>query len=139
MIEATKILKSKYTVLLADDEPEIVKFFRSVFSKEGYRVINVQNGNRVLHKVKKGGIDLVIMDVVMPNMDGMKALKELKRMAPRLPVIVLSGYGDLQTARQAMLIGAQDFITKPFDVDFMKAVVKQAIRKAALRTHAISK
>ncbi|HHT9152289.1 MAG TPA: response regulator, partial [Candidatus Hypogeohydataceae bacterium YC40] len=62
-----------------------------------------------------------------------------KRMAPRLPVIVLSGYGDLQTARQAMLIGAQDFITKPFDVDFMKAVVKQAIRKAALRTHAISK
>ncbi|HHT9152290.1 MAG TPA: response regulator, partial [Candidatus Hypogeohydataceae bacterium YC40] len=78
MIEATKILKSKYTVLLADDEPEIVKFFRSVFSKEGYRVINVQNGNRVLHKVKKGGIDLVIMDVVMPNMDGIGLLTGIR-------------------------------------------------------------
>ena len=122
------------TVLIADDEPEIIKFLRSIFVKEGYRVTSVRNGRDVLKKVKKGDIDLVILDVIMPVMSGMETLRELRKMAPRLPVIVVTGYGDLQSVREAMLLGARDYVTKPFDVSFMKATVRQTLGKRAAST-----
>ena len=124
----------KRTVLIADDEPEIIKFLRSIFVKEGYRVISVRNGRDVLKKVKKGGIDLAILDVIMPVMSGMETLRELRKTAPRLPVIVVTGYGDLQSVREAMLLGARDYVTKPFDVNFMKAAVRQTLGKRAAST-----
>ncbi|HHT9155616.1 MAG TPA: response regulator, partial [Candidatus Tripitaka sp. YC43] len=97
MIKTTKTSLHKRTVLIADDEPEIIKFLRGIFVKEGYRVISVSNGRDVLKKVKKGGIDLAILDVIMPVMSGMETLRELRKTAPRLPVIVVTGYGDLQS------------------------------------------
>lgn len=119
----------KRTLLIADDEPEIIRLLRNIFSREGCRVISVGNGRDALRRVKKGGIDLVILDTVMPVMDGMEALRELRKTAPRLPVIIMTGYGGLQSAREAMLLGARDYITKPFDVNFMKTTVRQAIKK----------
>lgn len=130
MIKPIKPSLPRHTIMIADDEPGIVRLFRSIFSGEGYRVVSVRNGRDALKKAKKGGIDLVVLDIVMPGMDGMEALKELRRVAPRLAVIVLTGYGDLKTAREAMLLGARDYITKPFDVDFMRTAIKQALKKA---------
>jgi DNA-binding NtrC family response regulator len=134
MIKPIKPSLPRHTIMIADDEPGIIKFFRNILSREGYRVVSVRNGRDALKKAKKGGIDLVVLDIVMPGMDGMEALKELRRIAPRLAVIVLTGYGDLQTAREAMLLGARDYITKPFDVDFMRAAVKQALKRVASST-----
>ncbi len=131
MIEAAESLQQKHTILLADDEPEIVKFFRQIFSKEGYRIVSVRNGSDVVKRAAKGDIDLAVVDIVMPGMDGIDTLRELQKVVPKLPVIVLSGYGDLNTAREAMLLGANDYITKPFDVDFMKAAIKGILRKKA--------
>lgn len=134
MIKTTKTSLHKRTVLIADDEPEIIKFLRSIFVKEGYRVTSVRNGRDVLKKVKKGDIDLVILDVIMPVMSGMETLRELRKMAPRLPVIVVTGYGDLQSAKEVMLLGARDYVTKPFDVNFMKATIRQTLGKRAAST-----
>lgn len=134
MIKPIKTPPPKPTILIADDEPEIVKFFCNIFSKEGYRVINAQNGRNVLKRIKKGDIDLVILDVVMPDMNGIKVLRELRKITPKVAVILLSAYGTLHTAKEAMLLGAQDYITKPFDIDFMKDAIKQALRKRTTST-----
>lgn len=122
-------LPNKFTILVVDDDPEIVTLLSKILLSEGYNVINAQNGLEALRKVEKGGIDLVILDLIMPEMGGIEVLKRLGDIAPKLPVIVLTGHGDLQTAREAMMLGAYEYITKPFDADFVKAVVKKAFKK----------
>lgn len=122
-------LSNKHTILVVDDDPEIVTLLSKILLNEGYNVMDAQNGLEALRKVEKGGIDLVILDLIMPEMGGIEVLKRLGDMAPKLPVIVLTGHGDLQTAREAMMLGAYEYITKPFDADFVKAVVKKAFKK----------
>ncbi|MEK7369567.1 MAG: response regulator [Planctomycetota bacterium] len=122
-------LSNKHTILVVDDDPEIVTLLSKILLSEGYNVMDAQNGLEALRKVKKGGIDLVILDLIMPEMGGIEVLKRLGDIAPKLPVIVLTGHGDLQTAREAMMLGAYEYITKPFDADFVKAVVKKAFKK----------
>lgn len=122
-------LPNKFTILVVDDDPEIVTLLSKILLNEGYNVMDAQNGLEALRKVEKGGIDLVILDMIMPEMGGIEVLKGLGDIAPKLPVIVLTGHGDLQTAREAMMLGAYEYITKPFDADFVKAVVKKAFKK----------
>ncbi|OHB95083.1 MAG: hypothetical protein A3I59_03220 [Planctomycetes bacterium RIFCSPLOWO2_02_FULL_50_16] len=122
-------LSNKHTILVVDDDPEIVTLLSKILLNEGYNVMDAQNGLKALRKVEKGGIDLVILDLIMPEMGGIEVLKRLGDIAPKLPVIVLTGHGDLQTAREAMMLGAYEYITKPFDADFVKAVVKKAFKK----------
>lgn len=122
-------LSNKHTILVVDDDPEIVTLLSKILLNEGYNVMDAQNGLEALRKVEKGGIDLVILDLIMPEMGGIEVLKRLGDIAPKLPVIVLTGHGDLQTAREAMMLGAYEYITKPFDADFVKAVVKKAFKK----------
>lgn len=123
-------LSNKHTILVVDDDPEIVMLLSKILlNEEGYNVMDAQNGLEALRKVERGGIDLVILDLIMPEMGGIEVLKRLGDIAPKLPVIVLTGHGDLQTAREAMMLGAHEYITKPFDADFVKAVVKKAFKK----------
>jgi len=122
-------LSNKHTILVVDDDPEIVTLLSKILLNEGYNVMDAQNGRKALRKVEKGGIDLVILDLIMPEMGGIEVLKRLGDIAPKLPVIVLTGHGDLQTAREAMMLGAYEYITKPFVADFVKAVVKKAFKK----------
>ena len=122
-------LSNKHTILVVDDDPEIVTLLSKILLNEGYNVMDAQNGRKALRKVEKGGIDLVILDLIMPEIGGIEVLKRLGDIAPKLPVIVLTGHGDLQTAREAMMLGAYEYITKPFDADFVKAVVKKAFKK----------
>lgn len=122
-------LSNKHTILVVDDDPEIVTLLSKILLNEGCSVMDAQNGLEALRKVEKGGIDLVILDLIMPEMGGIEVLKRLGDIAPKLPVIVLTGHGDLQTARESMMLGAYEYITKPFDADFVKAVVKKAFKK----------
>src|SRR3990167_3963647 len=92
-------LSNKHTILVVDDDPEIVTLLSKILLNEGYNVMDAQNGRKALRKVEKGGIDLVILDLIMPEMGGIEVLKRLGDIAPKLPVIVLTGHGDLQTAR----------------------------------------
>ncbi|HHT9134626.1 MAG TPA: response regulator [Candidatus Avalokitesvara rifleensis] len=121
-------LSNKHTILVVDDDPEIVTLLSKILLNEGHNVMDAQNGRKALRKVEKGGIDLVILDLIMPEMGGIEVLKRLGDMAPKSAVIVLTGHGDLQTAREAMMLGAYEYITKPFDADFVKAVVRRALR-----------
>src|SRR3989304_3977958 len=132
-------LSNKHTILVVDDDPEIVRLLSKILLNEGYNVMAAHNGRKALRegekggkalrKVEKGSIDLVILALIMPEMGGIEVLKRLWDIAPKLPVIVSTGHGDLQTAREAMMLGAYEYITKPFDADFVKAVVKKAFKK----------
>lgn len=118
----------RHTVLIVDDDPEIIRLLSKILSNDGYKVIDAQNGRKALEKVEKGGIDLVVLDLVMPEMGGIETLKEIGNVTPKLSVIVLTGHGDLETVREAMTLGAYEYITKPFDADFVRAVVQRALR-----------
>lgn len=117
----------RHTILIVDDDPEIVRLLGKILLNKEYNIIAAQNGLEALGKLEKGGVDLVILDLVMPGMGGMETLKRIGDIAPKSVVIVLTGHGDLETVREAMALGAYEYITKPFDADFVKAVVKRAL------------
>jgi DNA-binding response OmpR family regulator len=116
------------TVMVVDDEPRVGLLFEKVFAEEGYQVLTATSGRRALALVAAAPPDLILMDIVMSDLDGMATLRELRRRHYLGPVILLTAHGTLKTAREAMALGAYDYITKPFRLDFLKAVLREALR-----------
>jgi len=119
----------KETILVVDDEKEICIILSDNLSQEGYRVLTAHNGKMALQLVRKEKPDLILLDIKMPGMDGIEALSRVKKMNKEIAVIMLTAYGTLETARKAMKLGAYDYITKPFDLFFLKSLVKEALGK----------
>lgn len=111
-------------ILVVDDEQGILDFFKKALGKEGYEVITCLNGIEALEKVRKEKPDLVILDVKMPGIDGIETLKRIKWLNKKAIVIMLTAYGTLDSAKEALKLGAQDYITKPFKLDYVKEVIK---------------
>lgn len=128
-----KVNVNKHTILVVDDEPGICEILQTALSSDGYRVHKALGGTealRILDVLKD--VDVVILDLKMPERDGIGVLREMKRRRPQLPVIILTGYGTLDTARQAMSLGAYDFLTKPFDLDVVRETVREALESKLL-------
>jgi len=119
----------KKTILVVDDEKEICTVLSDNLSQEGYRVLTAYNGKKALELVKKEKPDLVLLDIRMPEMDGIEVLRRIKKMKKEIVVIMLTAYGTLETARKAMKLGAYDYITKPFDLFSLKSIVKEGLKK----------
>lgn len=107
---------------------------REVMSREGYEVSTAASGEEAVQLVREGEQDLVIMDIKMPGMDGMEALREIRRTRPNLVVLMMTAHGNHQVAVAAMREGAYDYFTKPFELDEMRIVVKRALEKQHLLT-----
>ena len=116
-------------VLCADDEPQIRELIATVLRNDGFRVIKAEDGRKALALFEVDRPDLVLLDLRMPHMDGLQALREIKTLRPAVPVVLISGYGDIRTAVDAMRLGAYDFIEKPFLVDNLVAVVRRAVQR----------
>src|SRR5512143_578712 len=101
------------TVLIVDDEPNILASLRRALEVEGYRALVAGGGAAALDKVTHEGPDLVLLDVVMPEMDGLEVLRRLKELQPDLPVVMMSGNATIDTAVRATKLGAYDFVEKP--------------------------
>lgn len=125
----------KSKILVADDERVIRLVLRETLEKEGYEVEEAINGEEVVQKIRKNGFNLVILDVKMPKMDGIEALKEIKKIDPGIIVVMITAYGTGKIAMKAIREGAYDYFTKPFDVDEIKIVVKRALEKRQLQEH----
>jgi len=121
------------TVLVVDDEGEIRTSLRGVLSDEGLRVLEAENGRRALSLVRSERPELVLVDVWMPEVDGIELLRCLQDEPERPQVIMLSGHGNIETAVQATKLGAFDFIEKPFSIDALLSVVNRALEHRALR------
>ncbi|MHB8918696.1 MAG: sigma-54-dependent transcriptional regulator [Desulfocucumaceae bacterium] len=112
-------------VLVIDDEEHMCWALERAMKQEGYQVLTTNRGRTGLQLIREEGPSLVVLDLKMPEMDGMEVLKQAKELNPKLPIIILTAHGTIETAIEAMKIGASDYLTKPFDLDELKMVIKQ--------------
>ena len=117
----------KSTILVVDDEKDICDFLEDLLTEENYRTFTALNGEKAIDITRKEKPDLILLDIKMPGMDGIEVLEKIKGIDPEIPVIMITGYGSLKTAREAMKLGAYDYITKPFDLKFIRQVIKDAL------------
>ena len=117
------------TILVVDDERDFCTLLSDSLSMEGHRVLTAHNGRKALERVAKETPDLVLLDIKMPGMNGIEVLKRIKKVKEETPVIILTAYGTLETARKAMKLGADDYVTKPVDHALLKSLVKEALAK----------
>ena len=120
------------TILVIDDEQLIRKAIGRRLSADGHHVLEADDGRTAIERAA-GGFDLAILDYRLPDLDGLTVLRELKRLQPDAIVILLTAYANVDTAVQAMKLGAYHFANKPFDLDALSAMVDQALETTRLR------
>lgn len=116
-------------ILVVDDEPRMIRFIRMNLELEGYQVIEAKNGVQALEQVRQHLPDLVIMDVMMPEMDGFETLRMLREIST-VPVILLTVKGDEEDKIHGLELGADDYITKPFSPRELNSRVNAVMRRA---------
>jgi two-component system NtrC family response regulator len=114
-----------HKILIIDDEEHMCWALERAMKQEGYQVQTATRGKAGLELIKEESPSLLILDLKMPEMDGMEVLKLAKEINPKLPVVMLTAHGTIETAIEAMKMGASDYLTKPFDLDELKMVIKQ--------------
>jgi UDP-3-O-acyl N-acetylglucosamine deacetylase len=119
------------TILVVDDEEQIRTTLRGILGDEGFQVLDTGDGTQILDLVRTRQPRLVILDIWMPQLDGISLLEQLKAQRPELPVIVISGHGTIETAVRATKLGATDFIEKPFSLEALLRSVYRAIGREA--------
>ncbi|MEL3907408.1 MAG: sigma-54 dependent transcriptional regulator [Treponemataceae bacterium] len=122
----------KFKILVIDDEKNIREGLQIALEDEGYDVITAADGDDGLKKALSDEIDLIITDLRMPGRSGEEVLKEVVSKMPGIPVVVLTGHGTIETAVDAMRLGAYDFLTKPLDLDHLLLLVKRALKNREL-------
>ncbi len=115
------------TILVIDDDDQLRKSFCKLLKEEHYAVISAASGEAGIEIAEQNTFDLVILDMRLPGMDGMETFKKIKKIDPKLPVIIVTAYGTTQIAIEATKMGAYDYVLKPFDVAEMLNLIKQAI------------
>jgi len=115
-------------ILLVDDEPGMLRYIRTLLEVDDYKVETASTGEEALQHVEKGMVpDLVLLDVLMPGIDGLETLERLRRMKPGIKVVMLSCVNDARKVVQAMRLGAHDYLTKPFQKAELDAVIDQCL------------
>jgi len=119
-------------ILLVDDEEALCVAAEKILAKEGYRVITVNTGQEGIARFESDGADLLITDLMLPDLDGISLLKRAKELRPTVEVIVITGHGTVEKAVEAMRLGAYDFIEKPLDRAALLKAVGKAVEKQRL-------
>src|SRR3979411_3148487 len=115
-------------ILLVDDEPAMLRYIRTLLEVDDYKVETASTGEEALQRVEKGMVpDPVLLGVLMPGIDGLETLERLRRMKPGVKVVMLSCVSDARKVVQAMRLGAQDYLTKPFQKAELDAVIDQCL------------
>ena len=121
-------------ILVIDDELDMLMLLRMIIENNtDYEVETTNNPSEALKMVMKNDYDLVISDLKMPGMDGLELFDEVKGMKPDLPLIIITAYGSLETADEAMKMGVADFITKPFRKDSILFTINRVLELARVR------
>src|SRR5713226_2586683 len=123
----------KGSILVVDDEAEIREGLEMLLSSEGYDVASAETGDAGLAKLEEQPFDLLLLDVSLPDRNGLELLREIRRRDPFLSVVLITAYGSIDMARAAFKSGAQDYITKPWSNDELLAQVAQAVESRRLR------
>lgn len=124
--------KRKRSILVVDDDSSVRDVIRDTLSFAGFHVDTAPDGLEAIEKVRQSGFDLVLSDLMMPRMGGIDLLKQTKQFQPDINVIIMTGYGSIETAVEAMKHGAEDFITKPANSGELLVRVSRALKVKAL-------
>lgn len=125
--------KSKRKILVVDDEKSIREILHIFLKEEGYKVTLADNGQSGLNALRNDIFDLIITDLKMPKSSGIELLKAIKEESPETVVVIITAFGSTESAVEAMKLGAFDYIQKPFKIDDIRLVIKNALEKQELR------
>jgi DNA-binding NtrC family response regulator len=120
-------------ILITDDDAVSCRLFAKVLEGEGYQVEWMQSGEEALTHLRYHGHDLLVVDVQMPGMSGLDVTREVRTEYPSLPVVVMTAFGSMETAFEAIREGAFDYISKPMNLEELKHTVSRALAQRALR------
>jgi DNA-binding NtrC family response regulator len=123
----------KEKILIIDDDAGVRQVLAESLTGMGYLARGLDTGDRILATMRESGCDLLILDMVLPRMDGMEVLQEVHRHYPDLPVIMITGYASVETAIKAMKMGAFDYVVKPFRMEEVELVVGKALERSRLK------
>lgn len=115
------------TILAVDDDPAVRSLVERILSRAGYQVITAEGGASCMAAVERNGVDLVLLDLEMPDAHGISLMERIHALRKDLAVVIVTGYGGPDTARQAMELGAYDYVAKPVMTDVILAVVREAL------------
>ncbi|MFH1374787.1 MAG: response regulator [bacterium] len=119
-------MKSSVSILIVDDEEMMRNLLGKILSREGYQISSAEDGQTALETMGQEKIDIVISDMKMPRMNGFELLKVIKQEYPEVGVIIMTAYGDTYTVKDALLLGADEYITKPFKSYEISLIVERA-------------
>jgi two-component system NtrC family response regulator len=122
----------KTRILIAEDEKAQRELLEGFLKKEGFSVDGVANGREALQRIEGNFYDLALIDYKMPELDGLKTLKEIRRLYPDLPVVMMTAYGTIETAVASMKEGALDYLTKPIDLEELLLILQKVIERSNL-------
>jgi two-component system response regulator HydG len=117
----------KEKILVVDDEQSHRTMLKAVLSKEGYDISEADDGVSAIKAVENEPFDLILMDIRMGDMDGIEAMREIKRISPSIPVVMMTAYASVKTAVEALKSDAFDYLTKPLDVEELKILIQKAL------------
>jgi DNA-binding NtrC family response regulator len=126
-----------HKLLIVEDDKKMREALHQIMRNEGYIVESAQSGEEALRRVKEKGFDMVLSDIKLPGIDGIEVLKAVRKYKPDISVVLITAYGTVDSAVRAMKEGAEDYVTKPFDMEEICLVVKKVIEKRNLVTRNI--
>lgn len=130
---------NKSTVLFVDDEKDFLETILKRMKKRQINVYGAESGEKALAFLSRTPVDVVVLDIRMPEMDGIETLKEIKKRLPLVEVIMLTGYASLKVAREGMEFGAFDFLMKPINMDELLYKLQDALKNKSIQERKISR
>ena len=122
-------MADKSRILVADDEGSLRNVLSSELSSNGYEVATAADGQEAVSIIEKSPFDLVLLDIKMPKMDGFEVLRYVKKSHPGMKVIMLTGYADLKNAIESKRHGAEDFVSKPYDLVDLLTTIERVLNE----------
>ncbi len=122
----------KPEILVVDDDAAHRQMLETVLTAEGYHVAHAADGQAAVNAVNEKFYDLILLDIRMSRMDGIEALKQIKSLSPGIAIIIMTGYGSVNTAVEALKSGAYDYLTKPVDMEELKLLISKTLRHCQL-------
>ncbi|SQB28890.1 acetoacetate metabolism regulatory protein AtoC [Citrobacter koseri] len=126
-------MKTRYRILIVDDEDNVRRMLATAFSLQGHETQCASNGQTALQHFADTPPDVVLMDIRMPEMNGIEALKVMRAQHPRVPIILMTAYAEVETAVEALRSGAFDYVIKPFDLDELNLLIQRALQLQAMK------